>query len=55
MGDGSPPRNALNQWWDAPELVGGASSMRGTGVYVVDLMRFVPGRDVAEGAVVTDG
>src|SRR5213083_3441417 len=28
--DGSPPRNALNQWWDALELIGGASTMMGT-------------------------
>ena len=53
--DGSPPRNALNQWWDAPELIGGASTMMGTGVHVVDLMRFVLGQEVIEVTAVTDG
>jgi len=53
--DGSPPRNALNQWWDAPELIGGASTMMGTGVHVVDLMRFVLGQEITEVTAVTDG
>jgi 1,5-anhydro-D-fructose reductase (1,5-anhydro-D-mannitol-forming) len=53
--DGSPPRNALTQWWDMPELIGGASTMMGTGVHVVDLMRFVLGQEVAEVTAVTDG
>jgi 1,5-anhydro-D-fructose reductase (1,5-anhydro-D-mannitol-forming) len=53
--DGSPPRTALNQWWDTPELIGGASTMMGTGVHVVDLMRFVLGQEVTEVTAVTDG
>ena len=53
--DGSPPRNELNQWWDAPELIGGASTMMGTGVHVVDLMRFVLDQEVIEVTAVTDG
>src|SRR5262245_23166881 len=53
--DGSPPRNALNQWWDAAELIGGASTMMGTGVHVVDLMRFVLDQEVSEVTAVTDG
>src|SRR5512144_179222 len=53
--DGSPPRTALNQWWDAPELIGGASTMMGTGVHVVDLMRFVLNQEVTEVTAVTDG
>jgi 1,5-anhydro-D-fructose reductase (1,5-anhydro-D-mannitol-forming) len=53
--DGSPPRTALNQWWDTPELIGGASTMMGTGVHVVDLMRFVLGQEVAQITAVTDG
>ena len=53
--DGSPPRNALNQWWDTPDLIGGASTMMGTGVHVVDLMRFVLGQEVVEMTAVTDG
>jgi 1,5-anhydro-D-fructose reductase (1,5-anhydro-D-mannitol-forming) len=53
--DGAPPRTALNQWWDTPELIGGASTMMGTGVHVVDLMRFVLGQEVTEVTAVTDG
>jgi 1,5-anhydro-D-fructose reductase (1,5-anhydro-D-mannitol-forming) len=53
--DGSPPRTALTQWWDTPELIGGASTMMGTGVHVVDLMRFVLGQEIAEVTAVTDG
>jgi 1,5-anhydro-D-fructose reductase (1,5-anhydro-D-mannitol-forming) len=53
--DGSPPRNALTQWWDTPELIGDASTMMGTGVHVVDLMRFVLGQEIAEVTAVTDG
>src|SRR3977135_1072696 len=41
--DGSPPRTPLTQWWDTPELIGGASTMMGTGVHSVDLLRFVLG------------
>jgi 1,5-anhydro-D-fructose reductase (1,5-anhydro-D-mannitol-forming) len=53
--DGSPPRSELNRWWDAPDLIGGASTMMGTGVHVVDLMRFVLGQEVTEVTAVTDG
>jgi 1,5-anhydro-D-fructose reductase (1,5-anhydro-D-mannitol-forming) len=53
--DGSPPRTPLTQWWDTPELIGGASTMMGTGVHSVDLLRFVLGAEVAEITAVTDG
>jgi 1,5-anhydro-D-fructose reductase (1,5-anhydro-D-mannitol-forming) len=53
--DGAPPRTELTRWWDTPELIGGASTMMGTGVHVVDLMRFVLGQEIAEIAAVTDG
>jgi 1,5-anhydro-D-fructose reductase (1,5-anhydro-D-mannitol-forming) len=53
--DGAPPRTALNQWWDTPELIGGASTMMGTGVHVVDLMRFVLGQEITHVTAVTDG
>lgn len=53
--DGSPPRNELTQWWDTPELIGGASTMMGTGVHSVDLLRFVLGAEVDEITAVTDG
>jgi 1,5-anhydro-D-fructose reductase (1,5-anhydro-D-mannitol-forming) len=53
--DGAPPRTPLTQWWDTPELIGGASTMMGTGVHSVDLLRFVLGAEVDEVAAVTDG
>jgi len=53
--DGSPPRTELTQWWDTPELIGGASTMMGTGVHSVDLLRFVLGSEVDEITAVTDG
>ena len=53
--DASPPRTELTQWWDTPELIGGASTMMGTGVHVVDLMRFVLGQEITEVTAVTDG
>src|SRR5437870_11873656 len=46
--DGSPPRTPLTQWWDTPELIGDASTMMGTGVHSVDLLRFVLGAEVDE-------
>src|ERR1700730_6954229 len=53
--DGSPPRTPLTQWWDTPELIGGASTMMGTGVHSVDLLRFVLGAEVDEITAVPDG
>jgi predicted dehydrogenase len=38
--DTPPPRTGLRQWWDDPELIGHASTMMGTGVHVVDALRF---------------
>jgi predicted dehydrogenase len=35
--------------------MGGASSMMGTGVHLVDLLRFVLGKEVTEVAAITDG
>ena len=53
--DGPPLRTGLRQWWDDPELIGGASTMMGTGVHVIDLLRFVLGQEVTEVAALTDG
>ena len=50
-----PPREGLRQWWDDPEAIGGASTMMGTGVHVMDLLRFVLGQEIAEVAAITDG
>jgi 1,5-anhydro-D-fructose reductase (1,5-anhydro-D-mannitol-forming) len=53
--DGPPQRTGLRQWWDDAELIGGASTMMGTGVHVVDLLRFVLGQEVTEVAALSDG
>jgi 1,5-anhydro-D-fructose reductase (1,5-anhydro-D-mannitol-forming) len=50
-----PPRTGLRQWWDDPAMMGGASTMMGTGVHVVDLLRFLLGQEVTEVAAITDG
>lgn len=50
-----PPRTGLRQWWDQPELIGDASTMMGTGVHVVDILRFMLGQEVTEVAAISDG
>jgi 1,5-anhydro-D-fructose reductase (1,5-anhydro-D-mannitol-forming) len=50
-----PPRTGLRQWWDQPDLIGNASTMMGTGVHVVDLLRFLLDQEVTEVAAITDG
>ena len=50
-----PTRTGLRQWWDAPETIGGASTMMGTGIHAVDLLRFLLDQEVTEVAAVTDG
>ena len=50
-----PPRTGLRQWWDQPDLIGGASTMMGTGVHAADLLRFLLGQEIVEVAAITDG
>jgi 1,5-anhydro-D-fructose reductase (1,5-anhydro-D-mannitol-forming) len=50
-----PPRPELQKWWDEPEMIGGASTMMGTGVHVVDLLRFLLGQEVRQVVAVADG
>lgn len=50
-----PPRPPLQQWWEDPALIGGASTMMGTGVHVVDLYRFLLGQEIVEVTALTDG
>ncbi len=50
-----PPREGLRQWWDDPVAIGGASTLMGTGVHVMDLLRFVLGQEIVEVAAITDG
>jgi 1,5-anhydro-D-fructose reductase (1,5-anhydro-D-mannitol-forming) len=53
--DRPPPRTGLRQWWDDPDLMGHASTMMGTGVHVVDTLRFVLGQEVTDVAAISDG
>lgn len=53
--DTFPPRTGLRQWWDDPEAIGGASTMMGTGVHVVDLLRFMLSQEITEVTALTDG
>ncbi len=50
-----PPRTGLKAWWEDPQAMGGASSMMGTGVHLVELLRFVLGQEITEVAAITDG
>jgi 1,5-anhydro-D-fructose reductase (1,5-anhydro-D-mannitol-forming) len=50
-----PPRSGLRQWWDQPDLIGNASTVMGTGVHVIDLLRYLLGQEVTEVAAITDG
>jgi 1,5-anhydro-D-fructose reductase (1,5-anhydro-D-mannitol-forming) len=49
------PRTGLRRWWDDPDLMGHASTMMGTGVHVVDALRFALGQEVTEVAAISDG
>ncbi len=49
------PRSGLREWWETPELIGGASVLVGLGVHVFDLMRFLLREEVVEVAAMTDG
>jgi 1,5-anhydro-D-fructose reductase (1,5-anhydro-D-mannitol-forming) len=53
--DTPPPRTGLRQWWDDADLIGHASTMMGTGVHVVDALRFVLDQEVVEVAAISDG
>jgi 1,5-anhydro-D-fructose reductase (1,5-anhydro-D-mannitol-forming) len=49
------PRTGLREWWETPELIGGASVLVGLGVHVFDLMRFLLREEVVEVIAMTDG
>ena len=48
-------RTGLSAWWDQPDLVGGASTMMGTGTHAVDDLHFVLDQTVTAVAAITDG
>ena len=53
----APPARSggLNEWWEAPKMVGGASAMMGQGVHAVNALRYLTGQEVVEVASMTDG
>ena len=55
-GEAGPPRSSgLREWWDNPEMMGGAGAMVAAGVHGVDLLRFILGQEVVEVSALTDG
>jgi 1,5-anhydro-D-fructose reductase (1,5-anhydro-D-mannitol-forming) len=53
--EASAPRPLLQQWWEEPDLIGGAASLMGTGVHAIDLLRFLLGREVVAVSAISDG
>ena len=49
------PRTGLSAWWGDPQMIGGASTLMGTGVHVMDLLHFLMGQRIGEVAAITDG
>ena len=55
-GDTLPPtRTGRRQWWEQPDLIGGAAALMGTGVHVVDILRFLLDEEITEVSTLTDG
>jgi 1,5-anhydro-D-fructose reductase (1,5-anhydro-D-mannitol-forming) len=50
-----PPKTGSSSWWNDPEMMGGASSLMGTGVHVIDLLYYLTGTEITEVAAITDG
>ena len=50
-----PTRTGLSAWWGDPAMIGGASTLMGTGVHVIDLLQYLTGRAIAEVSALTDG
>jgi predicted dehydrogenase len=50
-----PARTGRSEWWAKPDLVGGASTLMGTGTHVIDLLHFLTGQPIVEVAAVNDG
>ena len=49
------PATGLREWWEHPEMIGGALTMIGMGVHCVDDLHFILGQHVVEIAAITDG
>ena len=53
----APPARSggLNEWWEVPELVGGASAIMGQGVHAINALRYLLDQEVVEVTAMTDG
>ena len=51
----APTRTGLSEWWGIPDMIGGASTIMGTGVHALDLLCYLLDRRVSEVAAITDG
>lgn len=50
-----PLRTGSSSWWNDPEMMGGASTLMGTGTHVIDLLYYLTGEQIVEVAAITDG
>ncbi len=50
-----PARTGLSAWWGDPAMIGGASTLMGTGVHVIDLLQYLTGHSIVEVSALTDG
>lgn len=50
-----PDKTGPSAWWNDPEMMGGASTLMGTGVHVIDLLYYLTGAPIVEVAAITDG
>ena len=50
-----PPRTGRSEWWEHPDMIGGASTMIGSGVHAIDDLHFMLGQTVVQVAAITDG
>jgi 1,5-anhydro-D-fructose reductase (1,5-anhydro-D-mannitol-forming) len=50
-----PARTGRTEWWAKPDLIGGASTLMGTGTHAMDLLHFLIEQPIVEVAAVTDG
>ncbi len=50
-----PAKTGRSAWWNDPDMIGGASTLMGTGVHVIDLLYFLTGVPIVEVAAITDG
>ncbi len=48
-------RTGRSAWWGDPMMMGGAFTLMGTGVHVIDLLQFMMDEPIVEVAAITDG